>query len=284
MIRRNRKATTEPGEAKLPEAGELLPVEALDRTGLMITSEGALVRVLHVIPPNPLILAPQDRQRIASSFCHIVARLRPGQSLQFYVQARPVNLDEVLLASRREVGAWAGDAPTNGRTARDPLALSRWRLYAAMEESLRQHADDQAAVETNAYVVVPYVPDKRSARALLNELRLGRGKDLPVAPLDRPTARGRPSSWWGAAPPIPDANAEIVKVARLFYEGRGLAGVEPAYVSLASPSVPEALERCRRLGARSRRPPLLPVRRRAARPDRRAGGRRLPGRARAGDR
>jgi sirohydrochlorin cobaltochelatase len=47
----------------------------------------------------------------------------------------------------------------------------------------------------------------------------------------------------------PDANAEIAKVARLFYEGRGLAGVETAYVSLAQPSVPEALERCRRLGA-----------------------------------
>jgi sirohydrochlorin cobaltochelatase len=47
----------------------------------------------------------------------------------------------------------------------------------------------------------------------------------------------------------PDANAEIAKVARLVYEGRGLAGVEPAFISLASPSVPDALERCRRLGA-----------------------------------
>ncbi|HVA61522.1 MAG TPA: sirohydrochlorin chelatase [Mycobacteriales bacterium] len=48
----------------------------------------------------------------------------------------------------------------------------------------------------------------------------------------------------------PDANAEHVKTARLFAEGRGLAGVEPAFISLAQPGVPEALERCRRLGAR----------------------------------
>lgn len=48
----------------------------------------------------------------------------------------------------------------------------------------------------------------------------------------------------------PDANAEIHKVARLFWEGRGLAGVEPGFVSLAWPSVPEGLERCRLLGAR----------------------------------
>ncbi|WP_406084209.1 uroporphyrinogen-III C-methyltransferase [Micromonospora zamorensis] len=48
----------------------------------------------------------------------------------------------------------------------------------------------------------------------------------------------------------PDANAEVAKVARLLWEGRGYAGVEPGFVSLASPSVPEVLERLRRLGAR----------------------------------
>jgi sirohydrochlorin cobaltochelatase len=48
----------------------------------------------------------------------------------------------------------------------------------------------------------------------------------------------------------PDANAEIAKVARLLWEGRGFDFVETAFVSLAWPSVPEALERVRRLGAR----------------------------------
>jgi sirohydrochlorin cobaltochelatase len=47
----------------------------------------------------------------------------------------------------------------------------------------------------------------------------------------------------------PDANAEVCKAARLFWEGRGLAMVETAFVSLARPGVPEGLERCRRLGA-----------------------------------
>ncbi len=47
----------------------------------------------------------------------------------------------------------------------------------------------------------------------------------------------------------PDANAEVHKVARLFFEGRGLATVETAFISLAEPSVPAGLERCRRLGA-----------------------------------
>ncbi len=48
----------------------------------------------------------------------------------------------------------------------------------------------------------------------------------------------------------PDANSDLAKIARLFYEGRPYPMVETAFVSLAPPSVPEALERCERLGAR----------------------------------
>jgi sirohydrochlorin cobaltochelatase len=48
----------------------------------------------------------------------------------------------------------------------------------------------------------------------------------------------------------PDANAELFKVARLLWEGRGIGGVEAAFVSLAEPGVPAGLDRCRRLGAR----------------------------------
>jgi sirohydrochlorin cobaltochelatase len=47
----------------------------------------------------------------------------------------------------------------------------------------------------------------------------------------------------------PDANAEIAKVARLLWEGRGYAGAEFCFVSLAEPSVPAALDKVRRLGA-----------------------------------
>ncbi|MFI0809633.1 sirohydrochlorin chelatase [Streptomyces echinatus] len=48
----------------------------------------------------------------------------------------------------------------------------------------------------------------------------------------------------------PDANAEVYKAARLLWEGRGYAGVETAFVSLAAPDVPSGLDRCVALGAR----------------------------------
>jgi sirohydrochlorin cobaltochelatase len=48
----------------------------------------------------------------------------------------------------------------------------------------------------------------------------------------------------------PDANADVVKTARLLWEGRAYPFTETAFVSLARPAVAEGLERCRLLGAR----------------------------------
>lgn len=48
----------------------------------------------------------------------------------------------------------------------------------------------------------------------------------------------------------PEVNAEVHKAARLLWEGRGYAGVEVAFVSMAAPDVASGLDRCRKLGAR----------------------------------
>ena len=48
----------------------------------------------------------------------------------------------------------------------------------------------------------------------------------------------------------PDANSDLSKIARLFYEGRPYPVVESAYVSMTPPDVAEGLDRCRRLGAK----------------------------------
>ena len=48
----------------------------------------------------------------------------------------------------------------------------------------------------------------------------------------------------------PDANSDLSKIARLFYEGRRYPVVEGAYVSMTPPDVAAGLERCHRLGAK----------------------------------
>jgi sirohydrochlorin cobaltochelatase len=48
----------------------------------------------------------------------------------------------------------------------------------------------------------------------------------------------------------PDANSDLSKIARLFYEGRPYPVVESAYVSMTPPDVAEGLDRCLKLGAK----------------------------------
>ena len=47
----------------------------------------------------------------------------------------------------------------------------------------------------------------------------------------------------------PDANAEVARAARLLAETTDVAGVEYAFISLATPGVPAGLDRCAALGA-----------------------------------
>jgi sirohydrochlorin cobaltochelatase len=48
----------------------------------------------------------------------------------------------------------------------------------------------------------------------------------------------------------PDANSDLSKIARLFYEGRPYPIVENAYVSMTPPDVANGLDRCLKLGAK----------------------------------
>ena len=157
-------------------------MEAVDRTGLVVTSEGAFVRIFRVSPVNPLLMSGEERAKAAGTFQRLISQLHDEERIQVVVEGRPVNLGELVGECRRQVEACAGPPPRGDRGARDRLALSRWRLHAALEESLRLHADSQAAVEVNHYLVVPFLPRQHIARAALAYWRRGK---LPTAPLER---------------------------------------------------------------------------------------------------
>ena len=99
------------GREELPVAGDLLAIEAVDRTGLIVTSEGAFVRIVRVIPPNPLLMSGEERAKTAAAFQRLVSRLKAEQVLQFWIDARPVNLSELL-----------NDLPARGAGERRPDA------------------------------------------------------------------------------------------------------------------------------------------------------------------
>ncbi|MGI9062474.1 MAG: CbiX/SirB N-terminal domain-containing protein [Pseudonocardiaceae bacterium] len=100
------------------------------------------------------------------------------------------------------------------------------------------------------------------ARARHPGVRFRLGRDLGIEPRVLEVAADRIRDAAGDADPEklgvaligrgstdPDACADLWKVGRLLADGRGLGTVEPGFVSVASPQLPEALDRLRRLGA-----------------------------------
>jgi cobalt transport protein ATP-binding subunit len=100
------------------------------------------------------------------------------------------------------------------------------------------------------------------ARARHPDVRFRLARDLGIEPLLLSIAEERVREAAGDADPArlgvaligrgssdPDACSDLWKVARLLADRRGLGTIEPGFVSVAAPGVPEALERCRRLGA-----------------------------------
>ena len=166
------------------EAGDLCAVEAIDREGLLVTSEGALVRVLRAAPKNPLVMATAEREHVGHAFGQLAGRLAAGQSIQFYIEAAPVHLDALLAASHQEAAQ-----ALRGVTDADRADALR-RLHGALAESLERHADEQAAVDVAYYVVVPYLPDQ-AVRLDWRELLPGARRRLGNAPLERSLASHR---------------------------------------------------------------------------------------------
>lgn len=163
---------------EMPEAGELFEIEALDRDGLMIRSDGTFVRMLEVTPRNPALLSTEEAQAVSATYAQMLARLRPKQTIQFVIDSRPVHVDRVLESSREEVARVAGDPPEGLKQLRNktPLDRDRWLMYAAMAQSITDRSDSEGAVEMRAYVVLPYTPISEEDDNLLKELLPGLAK------------------------------------------------------------------------------------------------------------
>jgi len=169
-----------------PEAGALCPVEAIDREGLLVSSEGALVRVLGAAPKNPLVMSAAERELVGGAFGQLAGRLQAGQSLQFYVEATPVRLGALLERSHAE----AEQAIRALGHEHEGRARALRRLHAALRESLEHHADEQAAIDVAYHVVVPYLPDQTN-RPDWRQLLPGGRRRLGRAALERSLASHR---------------------------------------------------------------------------------------------
>ncbi len=148
--------------------------------------------------------------------------------------------------SPRPVSGAVGELVRRGATR-----ITAVPLLPAPTGPLRESLPDALAAATAAYPGVGYdcAAELGPHPALLGVLERRLDEALGAG-ARRPRDRARTTVLLvgrGAADPY--ANAEVVRAARLLWEGRGFAGVETAFVTLAAPDVPAGLDRCHALAA-----------------------------------
>jgi hypothetical protein len=147
-----------PGPAK-GSAAALLGVAAIEPDGLLIRDDGSHVRYLEVTRVNPLVLEPAEAERVSSAFAQVAARLPDSQSLQLYVQATPLELEEILAVETHRCEQAAGAAQDSGEPGR---AKAIRALGIAHERTIRHAAETVYPLHLRHYVVCPGTPPNDS--------------------------------------------------------------------------------------------------------------------------
>ena len=109
-----------------------VPLAAVEPDGLLITTDGAYVRLLECVQPlQPLRGGREHREAIRDQLAALAARIPAGQSLQVVVEAEPLDVDAALAddwqrdrrrgtaASARSPRPRRGDAPARLRPRAD---------------------------------------------------------------------------------------------------------------------------------------------------------------------
>jgi hypothetical protein len=151
-----------PGAAK-GSAAALLGAAAIEPDGLLIRDDGSHVRYLEVTPVNPLVLEPAEAERVSAAFAQVAARLPDRQSLQLYVQATPLQLEEILAVETHRCEQAAGAAQDSGQNQR---ANAIRALGIAHERTIRCACETVYPLQLRYYVVCPWRPTQRASLAI----------------------------------------------------------------------------------------------------------------------
>lgn len=124
-----------------------VPIRAIDRGGALTLNDGSIVRALELTPLGALAASSELGDDVLDGLADLLGELAPGEGLQWHVDSRPVERDEL----GEPLG---GDPPP-------PLA----RLATEDAERVRRQATDPATVERTVHAIVRHAPaNGRGAR------------------------------------------------------------------------------------------------------------------------
>lgn len=143
-------------------ASELLGVAAIEPDGLLVGQDATYVRYLEVGTVNPLVVEQAEGERISAAFAQVAARLSERQSLQLYIQARPLDVEGLLAEETYRCERAAGAAEDAGEPER---ATAIRRLGIAQEQSIRKTAAAVKPLQLRYLIVCPWQPPRHGALA-----------------------------------------------------------------------------------------------------------------------
>lgn len=142
-------------------AADLLGVLDISADGVLVRTDGVYVRYLEVEPINPLVRSEQACEQVADALGGVLARLQAGQSVQLYVDARPLSVQELVAREQQTVDRAAHSVEEAGDVqAGDAMR----RLGDAFGQSLLTHCEAVAAMSVRYLIVVPWRPVKLPRR------------------------------------------------------------------------------------------------------------------------
>jgi hypothetical protein len=157
------KRVAKSGSAGGASVADLLAVVALSDDGVLVRDDGALVRYAELVPTNPDVLSDEQAADLIEGLGYrALARLRGGQSVQFYLEGRPVQLKDLLAEHERRSERMLAHAAADRRGGLRELG-------GAYRETVSAHALQNAAMELRVYVVVPFHPRRRGLTRNVDE-------------------------------------------------------------------------------------------------------------------
>jgi hypothetical protein len=153
-----------------------LPLAAVEPDGLVITTEGAYVRLIECLQPlQPLRGGREHREAIRERLAALAARVPAGQALQVIIEAEPLDADAALTRDWQEIEAAAAAAePEAGEAMR--------RLGYGLEQTVRRSAPAVQAARLRWTVAARWQPTLTSWRPYAD-----RARRAPVRTLERRT-------------------------------------------------------------------------------------------------
>ena len=144
--------------------GRVLPVDAVEPDGLIVTSDGRYVRLIECERmPNAITADQSGLVRIERALAELCRQIPDRQALAVYAQTDPIPVEDALEEDRHRVQL---ASEHDRRSGREDLAQVRHRLLTAQKQSVVHAAgSEQPAVAARWWVAVPHHPIDEDLRA-----------------------------------------------------------------------------------------------------------------------